>query len=388
MQLSQGQPIAATVSADAADRPSPWSAVRCWPWLGTLPSDPASHKRKVMQVNVATFLVLATLAVFGVVYALFLSGTIIIRLALWQAVPGCLAPLVWWLNARRQPLAASLTLIAVAMAVVAVPIVMGQGKVINTHGYFALIAAVIPIILDSARTWLTVCLSALNLALFIAFQLGVAPIHPEAAALPAHLREYLSVAVVGVCVSSLVVLIGINEWWSAHNERQLVRLASTDALTGLPNRRSFVERFEAERLRAQRDGTPLALAVLDLDHFKRTNDSLGHDGGDAALRHVCRVMASQLRPYDMLARLGGEEFGLLLTRMDDRSVLQVVERIRNAVAASSFSYQGQRQALTVSIGVATTPPDATLSQLMQHADAALYRAKADGRNRVREHPLD
>jgi diguanylate cyclase (GGDEF)-like protein len=155
--------------------------------------------------------------------------------------------------------------------------------------------------------------------------------------------------------------------------------ADTDPLTELANRRSF----DRALARASRGGGPLALVALDIDHFKQVNDTLGHAAGDVALRHLARVLREGLREGDLAARVGGEEFLVLLPGGDLRLGLEVAERLRGQVEARPFLAQGGERRLTISCGVAACPdPILRADNLVVAADAALYQAKREGRNRV------
>ncbi|MGZ6143137.1 MAG: diguanylate cyclase, partial [Myxococcales bacterium] len=159
------------------------------------------------------------------------------------------------------------------------------------------------------------------------------------------------------------------------------RLATTDGLTGLLNRRTFNSELEKRVREAQRYKKPLSLLLLDIDHFKKVNDTYGHPAGDAVLQGVARLAAKQARETDMVARYGGEEMALILPETDAAGALAIAERIRAAVAAARHQTESGLLQVTLSIGVATWPatdPDA----LLEHADKALYRAKQAGRNRV------
>ncbi len=165
--------------------------------------------------------------------------------------------------------------------------------------------------------------------------------------------------------------------------RILERLASSDSLTELDNRRCFFDKAGAEAVRARRYGHPLSLQMLDIDHFKAINDRYGHIAGDRVLMAVADVLRANLRHSDIAARLGGEEFAILLpeTSIDDASVH--AERIRQSVAALSIAHGSDRLTLTVSIGIAGMGAnDESIEPILMRADKSLYRAKEEGRNRV------
>jgi diguanylate cyclase (GGDEF)-like protein len=165
-----------------------------------------------------------------------------------------------------------------------------------------------------------------------------------------------------------------NAWLLAEVER----LATIDGLTGVANRRTFENALHREVARAGRTSQPLSLVVLDIDHFKSVNDTLGHQAGDEVLRHVGAALASHAREVDLAARYGGEEFCVLLPACPPDDAMAVAERLRGAIA----EYSGPT-AVTVSAGVATLPFDAaTDTALVAAADQALYRAKSGGRDRT------
>jgi diguanylate cyclase (GGDEF)-like protein len=166
------------------------------------------------------------------------------------------------------------------------------------------------------------------------------------------------------------------------NER-LEHEASTDPLTRCANRRRFTEALEIELARAKRHGVALSVLVADLDYFKRVNDGYGHAAGDEALRHFAAITTQSIRSADLLARLGGEEFVVLLPHTDQAGALVLADRIRAALEATPLSFGDTSIGMTVSIGVATlNSTHATIDSLLQSADIALYTAKERGRNRV------
>jgi diguanylate cyclase (GGDEF)-like protein len=162
---------------------------------------------------------------------------------------------------------------------------------------------------------------------------------------------------------------------------ELNELSLTDALTGVPNRRSFQDRLKDEFRRAQRYDDPLALVLLDLDHFKVINDTFGHPEGDVVLREVAGRLRLCVRETDFIARYGGEEFALLLPKTQLGGALTVAERVRSDLAALEVPLQRQ---VTASLGISIFPNQAITSAdaLVRVADDALYEAKRAGRNKV------
>lgn len=159
--------------------------------------------------------------------------------------------------------------------------------------------------------------------------------------------------------------------------------ARIDPLTGLTSRRAFTETADTEIQRALRYRLPLSLLMIDLDHFKAINDTHGHVTGDAVLASFAHTVAQQVREVDVVGRLGGEEFVVLLPNVAAGEAAQVAERMRQAVADSELMVNGQRLVYTASFGVAEFDArELTLSSLLSKADIALYRAKRLGRNRV------
>ncbi len=154
-------------------------------------------------------------------------------------------------------------------------------------------------------------------------------------------------------------------------------LASIDALTGCLNRRAFTAGVERA---LGRDGG--ALLAIDADRFKSVNDRFGHEAGDEALRLLAGAIRASVRDSDLVARLGGEEFGVFLGRAPQARALEVAERIRSAVASAPFSPNGTRHPLSVSIGCAIAEEGADFAKLFRAADECLYTAKRNGRNRI------
>ena len=194
---------------------------------------------------------------------------------------------------------------------------------------------------------------------------------------PFHPIAILEAIVIMVALAFLLLTAAKDEIGLQHRDAALM-----DSLTGVPNRRAFEAEAKRILLRAARDRTFTALLLLDLDRFKSINDTWGHAVGDLALVSFAKTVAEQLRGGDVLGRLGGEEFAVALVgnRMDQAAIL--AERVRRAVAAVPIPVAQTSISMTVSIGVAAVRGAVALDALLAQADAALYRAKAGGRNRV------
>jgi diguanylate cyclase (GGDEF)-like protein len=209
----------------------------------------------------------------------------------------------------------------------------------------------------------------------------------EAAALRTERFNWL-MAIVGAAMMALLgsALVGAAR---AHRRTlaltaALQRRATTDALTGLANRRQVMAAIDTEVRRARRTGRALSLAILDIDHFKRINDAHGHPGGDAVLREVAAVLRETTRAGDLLGRIGGEEFAMLMPETDTAQAERACERLRAGIAARTIALDGGVAAqVTVSTGIALLSAGEPGDQLVSRADKALYEAKAGGRNQVR-----
>ncbi len=205
----------------------------------------------------------------------------------------------------------------------------------------------------------------------------------------AQRRTDVAVVVLGA-VLALALLIGLIHLVIGGMARELEdaegrlrALAVTDVLTGLWNRRHMVERLEQEFLRARRVGSSLATLMIDVDHFKAVNDRYGHAVGDQVLREISRRLRDGARGYDLVGRLGGEEFVVVLPEAEIAGAAQVAERVRQAVAGLPLECGTLSLHVTVSLGVAALrDSDDRVEAVLGRADAALYRAKAAGRNRV------
>lgn len=201
-------------------------------------------------------------------------------------------------------------------------------------------------------------------------------------------RQNVIIAIIGALLMTMVIAAVLSAT-RAHKRAlelagELQRLATTDALTGLPNRRQLMFAMDTEVRRAERSGRPLALALLDVDHFKTVNDTHGHPAGDEVLRCVADELRKVTRGGDVLGRFGGEEFAVLMPETSLDQARQAGERLRAAIAKRTIHYpDGTIGRVTVSAGVALLAGEEGCDLLISRADTALYEAKADGRNLVR-----
>jgi diguanylate cyclase (GGDEF)-like protein len=193
------------------------------------------------------------------------------------------------------------------------------------------------------------------------------------------LEETRPLTVLGAVVAGSLELV-----WSY---QEVDRRARTDALTGLFNRMHFGEQLERTLTEADRHNQPLSLVLVDVDHFKKVNDTWGHEAGDAVLKHVARILQEGVRAVDICVRYGGEEIAMLMAQTDSVRAVEVAERLRSRIAATVVRHAGAEIAVTASFGVATYPETVKgRDQLFPAADKALYIAKHDGRNLVRSKP--
>jgi len=195
-----------------------------------------------------------------------------------------------------------------------------------------------------------------------------------------------------IVVLSLAVIANITLWnrrlkdeilKRVQVEKQLEQMAMTDVLTSLLNRRAFLNRAKEEIQQSIRYHHPLSLMMIDLDHFKNINDTYGHSTGDQLLCFAAETLKNNIRNVDILARLGGEEFGIMMPDTKLMSAVELAERLRSVVESTPYAVEGHETGLTVSIGVASTnEAQQEIDALLKDADIALYNAKNQGRNRV------
>lgn len=188
-----------------------------------------------------------------------------------------------------------------------------------------------------------------------------------------------------ILIASFLLTSSIVVWRVRYLQNTLSQQATTDFLTGIANRRHFLTLVEAEIGRYSRYGGSLSLAVVDLDVFKNINDTYGHHGGDSVLKGFCAICRKSLRETDVIGRLGGEEFGILMPNTSITEAASVIERLREAIERTIVPHGELTINFTASFGLATAgtlTAESLLAELFRCADEALYQAKNSGRNRV------
>ena len=281
--------------------------------------------------------------------------------------------------------------VLVPVAALSLAIVLAAGSAGAPVGYLTAIVAGVVALFTAAMAWILLrprrrasllqriigvndALFAVSVALWAASNLASeVPLGKQAAQETAYLAGYLLMIVNGF---------GFLLLCKQKDDAEMARMATTDCLTGLPNRHAFLERAESARQAAIRQRQPLALAMMDIDHFKQINDRFGHASGDEALTVFAETARATLRKYETIGRLGGEEFAMVLPNTPLQSALQAAERLRQAVRASTVITSGTPYTMTVSIGVVVLDPNEELSAALARADHALYAAKSGGRDRV------
>ncbi|MGY2233601.1 GGDEF domain-containing protein [Pseudomonas gingeri] len=201
-----------------------------------------------------------------------------------------------------------------------------------------------------------------------------------------NLKQTISVSI--GTFTAMMISLGLVLLSKERSETLLQHLALRDVLTGILNRRAILEQFSTELERSRRDGSYLAVAMVDIDHFKQINDEHGHLAGDEVICHCVNHLTQRIRHSDSIGRYGGEEFLLLLPDTGPEGAVAVLDELRTSLAESPAHYAGSTIALRISMGVCCVVPDAgdTTATLLARADAALYEAKGSGRNTLRLAP--
>jgi diguanylate cyclase (GGDEF)-like protein len=297
-----------------------------------------NHQRKIAQTNLAALMAMVTSAAVGI--AFWVNGNAALAWGAWLDLPFVfLYSLVWYFNRQGWSYLACWALFLLMMANVLLGILCVHGVALSAHYYFLAFAVVAPMVF-SARQWRSAgLLLLLNLGLFFALDWVEVPALPELAQIDATSLALIRKGIVGTCVILVAILLSVSEYSAALSEWRLQQLATSDALTGLPNRLALRQAFTHELARRKREWQPMSFAMADIDFFKRVNDEWGHDAGDLALCHISAVLRGQARADEVVARMGGEEFGVILLT-DPKNAELAAQRMCRAIEAAPFEYGG------------------------------------------------
>lgn len=356
-----------------------------WTRWGCTAARTSTDRRKVFNTNLSVAVSAASLLFFSVLY-LALGHPVLRRIVLFN-LP-CLAALalVLWLNHRQRIHLARWIFCMSLSALISLNLWCAQGTFLCAHFYFLAIGFGACILFSPAQWPGLVLVFVLNLGAFAVAEYGQIAPDPSLRSLPGWQLTLLRACHYLFSLGTLFFLVMQSEYVASQSEARFESLSSTDALTGLPNRRQLMRVLSREWGRALRVQRPIALAMIDVDLFKLYNDHHGHQAGDRCLQQVAAALEACLRRHgDLVARYGGEEFVLVMSDTSTAQALAIGATVCRAVRALDLPHRALPSGcVTVSVGVAacTPQPGADFEALLQEADAALYRAKQSGRDRV------
>lgn len=345
-------------------------------------SEETSHiARKRVVCNVGFLLFAGIVLVYNILFSIT-GNSALIRTAVVQ-IPMALFAVIWlWKGRIWWPLYSYHVLAFMLIIDTAIAIFAGQGTLLKTHFYYLFFTVGVSVIIPSNSPRLTWSLMVTTLIAFLCLEFYGVDAHPDIAAMSTSTIKWFQILVfltMALCVGAAVYFA---DWSSFILEERLIKLASQDFLTGLPNRRAFHHMLDDKRILNKNANDSYCICILDIDHFKKVNDSYGHDTGDEVLKFVAQHLKKSVRIGDFVARLGGEEFVLVMPKTLLKDGVVVAERLREAIAKCAFvGYWGSIN-ITISLGVVQYFQGSTDSQLIDLADQALYRAKQNGRNKL------
>lgn len=338
-------------------------------------------KRKVLSVNLAALLSALSILSYMFFYWLTMNPALV-NLASLDVFFVALLLGVPWLNQRGENAAARWILVLALMGSQLLASLLVYGSFFNSY-YYYLLFAMGTVVIFPIQSWLLITSVFIsNLGLFLLFQYGNFEPDPVLLELDSWILQLLSASYVALSYLTVFIAVWLIELMAKESEEKLSRLSLTDPLTDLPNRRYFESALQQEIAKAQRNNTPLVLALLDIDFFKKVNDKYGHDVGDEVIKHVAHHLRLTLRAGNTVARVGGEEFAVILPEMNLSAAAEVAERMRHAIEINEYQMKDTVLPLTISIGVVEVDLKEPPENAYKLADDALYAAKRGGRNRV------
>jgi diguanylate cyclase (GGDEF)-like protein len=360
------------------------SQLDTWLHWGVEPHLDYTTKRKILHTNIAAMLAVLSYALYGVFYSII--GNPALNIAIFCILPFFpLQALVLYLNRKGYYSQARWLLVFAVMGAQLAVTIISFGSFLNSYYSYILFALVTIVVFPLERWKSIIFLFTLNIGLYLYFEFNWIEPTPALLELDNDIVRLIRHLYPTTSLLSVLFFMGMVELIAARNERKLEALSVTDELTQLPNRRYFENTFKLEAAQSQRSQGPLSLAILDIDHFKQVNDDYGHDVGDQVLVHIAELLRRSTRAGNVIARVGGEEFALLLPNTKQSEALEMAERIRANIEGASYLHDGEQLPLTISIGIAEVDCDSPLEHSYKLADEALYEAKRKGRNRVQIH---
>ncbi len=367
-----------------ANKP-PVALAMVWQWIsaGVDPALNGTLRRRQYITNAVPALVLSMVLFY---YLLFLTlGNRELAHSCLQGMPIPAIGIAWfrWRQNCGQP-PHYWKACFICQTTVLAAILGGQGTLFGSHFYFLLFFLTAPLVvpISDRRGMTIVCAICLGWFSFFQFMQW-----PATASVQSLDPSIISILNLGVLLSgSIILFIALlaGEHFSDALLNRIELMASTDMLTGLANRRAFYARLAQLQYRHALDQHPFCLAMLDIDFFKRINDDYGHDAGDKVLRHIASLLQHMARPQDLVCRIGGEEFAILLpdTRLEQAFIM--CEAIRNKIAGSPLPHGSSELHATVSLGLAQWQASDSEQAFLAATDKALYAAKHAGRNGVQQ----
>jgi len=352
-------------------------------------AESTTEKRKIHHSNIVAGIAVLTATLYGLFYLLSDTGNIVFTNS--ATIQLTFAPvylLTMVLNHRGYLRLARWMMSVNALGMICLLVVFGQGNDLNAHFFFLSYCGII-ISTFPVQQWRSIIfLSALNILLFVACESGSFPPYPEVEELDQNIVAFLEIANILSSTFLMVGIILLSDYATSKNEIQLETISTTDSLTGMLNRRGFMQRFELERARCFRSRTCGTLLFIDLDNFKTVNDQYGHDAGDSLLQQAAQIIEISLRETDVVARFGGDEFVALIAEVDAdekksiRIARSIATKIESALQTSCSltqemgnSQQTFKYRCSASIGVTPFDGESDLKQVIKMADQAMYRQK-------------
>ncbi|MDT7517104.1 GGDEF domain-containing protein [Rhodoferax mekongensis] len=356
-------------------------SLKAWLDVGVSPELSDSQRRRQYIVNATPVIITSAVLLYLLIFWL-VGSQALVRTAIYE-LPVVLVGVLWfrWCQHQNHP-AHYWEACAICQVTVLIGIVSGQGTLINTHFYFLLFSLTAPLIIPiTDRTGMSlVCMECM--LVYLTLEYFQWPASADIQALSVHEVKILKLSVTTTCCSILFVAFFFSEMIANTLESRMKKLASCDELTGLANRRAFRDAIVRAVSFVRRHKSKLCLAILDVDFFKKVNDTYGHDTGDEVLKLLAKLLQESARTSDLVARYGGEEFIILMPGCDIKGAQEVCERIRALVEQSELKTKSFCLKATISVGVAEFTSNMDENKLLALADSALYLAKERGRNQV------